>query len=138
MWSWCVRLFLFSYAGFHSTCFQKSWTILTHFFHFLSQIYPHRFPGTGGATQVSTHFCRKIIFFLIRSGKTSSNWSPPVTDFFLDFFSFFPFCFFLQPFPSHGFIKYSIPQPPGRQSVEVVRVLPPPSRLLTLFGLKTH
>ncbi|XP_065812928.1 secretory calcium-binding phosphoprotein 5 [Labrus bergylta] len=24
-----------------------------------------------------------------------------------------------QPFPSHGFIKYSIPQPPGRQSVEV-------------------
>ncbi|XP_033182045.1 secretory calcium-binding phosphoprotein 5 [Anabas testudineus] len=23
------------------------------------------------------------------------------------------------PFPSHGFIKYSIPQPPGRQSVEV-------------------
>ncbi|KAM8772985.1 secretory calcium-binding phosphoprotein 5 [Acanthopagrus schlegelii] len=37
-------------------------------------IYPHRFPGTGGAT---------------------------------------------QPFPTHGFIKYSIPQPPGRQSVEV-------------------
>lgn len=29
----------------------------------------------------------------------------------------------LQPFPSHGFIKYSIPQPPGRQSVEVVSVL---------------
>ncbi|TKS68208.1 hypothetical protein D9C73_002269 [Collichthys lucidus] len=25
-----------------------------------------------------------------------------------------------QPFPSHGFIKYSIPQPPGRQSVEVI------------------
>uniref|UniRef100_A0A3Q3VZW8 Uncharacterized protein n=1 Tax=Mola mola TaxID=94237 RepID=A0A3Q3VZW8_MOLML len=24
-----------------------------------------------------------------------------------------------QNFPSHGFIKYSIPQPPGRQSVEV-------------------
>ncbi|XP_067442053.1 secretory calcium-binding phosphoprotein 5 [Thunnus thynnus] len=24
-----------------------------------------------------------------------------------------------QPFSSHGFIKYSIPQPPGRQSVEV-------------------
>ncbi|XP_075896474.1 secretory calcium-binding phosphoprotein 5 [Nelusetta ayraudi] len=24
-----------------------------------------------------------------------------------------------QPFPTHGFIKYSIPQPPGRQSVEV-------------------
>ncbi|KAE8300197.1 hypothetical protein D5F01_LYC00333 [Larimichthys crocea] len=24
-----------------------------------------------------------------------------------------------KPFPSHGFIKYSIPQPPGRQSVEV-------------------
>ncbi|XP_051801928.1 secretory calcium-binding phosphoprotein 5 [Acanthochromis polyacanthus] len=24
-----------------------------------------------------------------------------------------------QPFPSYGFIKYSIPQPPGRQSVEV-------------------
>uniref|UniRef100_A0A3Q1FF81 Secretory calcium-binding phosphoprotein 5 n=1 Tax=Acanthochromis polyacanthus TaxID=80966 RepID=A0A3Q1FF81_9TELE len=28
-----------------------------------------------------------------------------------------------QPFPSYGFIKYSIPQPPGRQSVEVVSVL---------------
>uniref|UniRef100_A0A3Q3GB17 Secretory calcium-binding phosphoprotein 5 n=1 Tax=Labrus bergylta TaxID=56723 RepID=A0A3Q3GB17_9LABR len=27
--------------------------------------------------------------------------------------------YFLTPFPSHGFIKYSIPQPPGRQSVEV-------------------
>ncbi|KAM9363697.1 secretory calcium-binding phosphoprotein 5 [Symphorus nematophorus] len=24
-----------------------------------------------------------------------------------------------QPFPSHGLIKYSIPQPPGRQSLEV-------------------
>ncbi|KAM7394291.1 hypothetical protein PAMP_021104 [Pampus punctatissimus] len=24
------------------------------------------------------------------------------------------------PFSSHGFIKYSIPQPPGRQSVEVI------------------
>lgn len=39
------------------------------------------------------------------------------------FFFFLTLSFFLQPFPTHGFIKYSIPQPPGRQSVEVVNSL---------------
>ena len=29
----------------------------------------------------------------------------------------------VQSFPTQGFIKYSIPQPPGRQSVEVVRII---------------
>lgn len=38
-------------------------------------------------------------------------------------FFFLTLSFLLQPFPTHGFIKYSIPQPPGRQSVEVVSSL---------------
>lgn len=33
---------------------------------------------------------------------------------------YFSLILFQQTFPQYGFIKYSIPQPPGRQSVEVV------------------
>uniref|UniRef100_A0A3B5L6L6 Uncharacterized protein n=1 Tax=Xiphophorus couchianus TaxID=32473 RepID=A0A3B5L6L6_9TELE len=33
---------------------------------------------------------------------------------------YFLLILFQQTFPQYGFIKYSIPQPPGRQSVEVV------------------
>lgn len=55
---------------------------------------------------------------------------------FMDFTIFFSLL--LQPFPSHGFIKYSIPQPPGRQSVEVVSVFFfSLLRFETLLGLKT-
>uniref|UniRef100_A0A8C6KCN4 Uncharacterized protein n=1 Tax=Nothobranchius furzeri TaxID=105023 RepID=A0A8C6KCN4_NOTFU len=45
-------------------------------------------------------------------------------------------------FPSYGFIKYSIPQPPGRQSVEVVRLIPyngsRPKRVLFLLQILPH
>uniref|UniRef100_A0A8C2WVL8 Uncharacterized protein n=1 Tax=Cyclopterus lumpus TaxID=8103 RepID=A0A8C2WVL8_CYCLU len=58
--------------------------------------------------------------------QTSSNCSLLFID-----FSFF-FFFFLQSF---GFIKYSIPQPPGRQSVEVVSLFPLFSDYHTLLGL---
>uniref|UniRef100_A0A3P8TN18 Secretory calcium-binding phosphoprotein 5 n=1 Tax=Amphiprion percula TaxID=161767 RepID=A0A3P8TN18_AMPPE len=39
-----------------------------------------------------------------------------------------------QPFPSYGFIKYSIPQPPGRQSVEVIFIV----LILRFFFLFSH
>lgn len=73
------------------------------------QIYPHRFPGAAGVNpaQVAT---RIVANQLVKN----------VKDFF---FFFLTLSFFLQPFPTHGFIKYSIPQPPGRQSVEVVNSL---------------
>lgn len=61
-----------------------------------------------------THSLQKHLLFLKNVAKISTACYFPLIFLFL-------FSLFLQ--PSLGFIKYSIPQPPGRQSVEVVSVV---------------
>lgn len=102
---------------------------------FFSKIYPHRFPGGAGVSnpaQVCIHQFERS-FFTYKE-KKSPNFFSLLLILLLPSFS-------LQPFSSFGLIKYSIPQPPGRQSVEVVSNLSFLLQIMETFGpgkLSTH
>lgn len=85
---------------------------------FFSKIYPHRFPGGAGVSNPA----QVCIHQFERSFSTYKKKNPPQKS--PNFFSLILILllpsFSLQPFSSFGLIKYSIPQLPGRQSVEVV------------------
>uniref|UniRef100_A0A8C6T2Y9 Uncharacterized protein n=1 Tax=Neogobius melanostomus TaxID=47308 RepID=A0A8C6T2Y9_9GOBI len=70
-------------------------------------------PHYTGSRQIPQNYCAVLE---LSTFHTSAH-SFPVTS--VNCFVFILLYLFFQSFPTQGFIKYSIPQPPGRQSVEV-------------------
>lgn len=138
VWNWCVGLLFSStqtqtynlYRGsLHLSYFCCSWRNL---FQDRCCLFILRFPSDL-SSQIPWHGRSKpCTGSHMHNTKKYTLWK---TVTWKTFTHFETSCFLLQPFPTHGFIKYSIPQPPGRQSVEVVSC--PSSSLLGMLGQKT-